>query len=181
MGLANNKLGYGAVSKLMHWGMAALILTIVGIGLYMGDLPRGPEKGEVIGLHKSLGAIAGALVLVRILWHFISPTPTPVGKGWQLRLAHMGHHMLYLLMLVMPLSGILMSVTKGRSVEVFTWFTISPMATKFETLGDFAHDVHLIAAKLLYVMIAVHFVAALYHHFVVKDDTLKRMTHGAAS
>jgi len=176
MNIVNNNQQFGLVSKLIHWLMAALFIAIIAIALYMDELPRGAEKFEWVSLHKAFGVCALAAILLRIAWHRITKAPTPLGEGWQLKLAHLGHVALYLLMLLMPLSGLMMSLAKGHDVTVFNWFTISAFNEKNEMLADITSFIHEGGANLLYLVLAVHIAAALYHHFIVKDDTLKRIT-----
>ncbi len=176
MNITNTHQQFGLVSKLIHWLMAALFIAIIAIALYMDELPRGAEKFEWMSLHKALGACALAAVLLRIVWHRITKAPTPLGDGWQLKLAHLGHVALYLLMLIMPISGLIMSLAGGHDVSVFSWFTLSGFSEKNETLGGIASFIHHNAANLLYLVLLLHVAAALYHHFILKDNTLKRIT-----
>ncbi len=176
MNIVNSNQQFGLVSKLIHWLMAALIILIIAVALYMDELPRGAEKFEWVSLHKALGFCALTAVLLRIIWHRITKTPAPLGDGWQLKLAHLGHTALYLLMLFIPLSGLMMSLAKGHDVVVFNWFTISAFNEKYEMLADITSFIHEGGANLLYLILALHIAAALYHHFIMKDDTLKRIT-----
>jgi cytochrome b561 len=176
MNIVNNNQQFGLVSKLIHWLMAALFIAIIAIALYMDELPRGAEKFEWVSLHKAFGVCALAAILLRIAWHRITKAPTPLGEGWQLKLAHLGHVALYLLMLLMPISGLMMSLAGGHDVAVFNWFTLSGFSEQNETLSGIASFVHHNAANLLYLVLALHVGAALHHHFILKDETLKRIT-----
>ncbi|GDY25621.1 cytochrome b [Agarivorans sp. Toyoura001] len=176
MNVKNNSTQFGLVSKLIHWLMAALIIALVAIALYMDTLPRGAEKSELFSLHKGLGVIALASIFLRIIWHRITKVPSPIGEGIKLKMAHAGHLALYLLMLAMPISGMIMSLAGGHAINFFDLFTIAGFAEKNEWLNGIASEVHYYAAQALYVTLAAHVGAALYHHFLLKDDTIKRMT-----
>lgn len=176
MNIINNSKQFGLISKLIHWSMAVLFIAIIGIAWYMDELPRGAAKFEWMSLHKALGVCALAAILLRIIWHRITKVPAPLGEGWQLKLAHLGHVALYLLMLIMPISGLIMSLAGGHDVAVFSWFTLSGFSEKNESLGGIASFIHHNAANLLYLVLLLHVAAALYHHFILKDNTLKRIT-----
>ncbi|WP_338621716.1 cytochrome b [Agarivorans sp. OAG1] len=176
MNLTNSPQRFGLFSKLIHWLMALLILSLIAIALYMDTLPRGPEKFELYDLHKGLGLLAIAAIAIRIVWHRVSKVPAPIGEGIKLKMAHLGHIALYLLMLAMPISGLIMSLSGGHDVKFFGLFTIAGFAEKNESLNEIGSAIHHYGGQLLYVVLAVHVLAALYHHFILKDDTLKRMT-----
>lgn len=172
---ANNTRRYGIASRVLHLGMALLIMLIVGLGWYGSGLPNGPGKGDVFYWHKSLGALVLLLLVVRLLWHRLSAVPPVALRGWQAKLARAGHHLLYLLMAMMPLSGILMSLANGREVAVFNWLVIGGREQKVEWLGAMAHGAHLFAANVLVAMVGLHVAAALYHRLVAKDGVWERM------
>ncbi|UPW17213.1 cytochrome b [Agarivorans sp. TSD2052] len=174
--IKNNETQFGLVSKLIHWLMAGLFIALIAIALYMDYLPRSPEKFEFFALHKALGVLALVSVFARIVWHRVSQVPAPIAEGFKLKLAHLGHIALYLLMLVMPISGALMSVSGGHDINFFDWFVISGFSEKSEGLNEITGLIHHYGSKALYVVLVGHIAAALYHHFIVKDDTLKRIT-----
>ncbi|WP_221076637.1 cytochrome b [Agarivorans aestuarii] len=176
MNITNSPQRFGLVSKLIHWLMALLILSLIAIALYMDTLPRGPEKFQLFDLHKGLGLIAIAAIAIRIIWHRVSKVPAPIGEGIKLTMAHLGHLALYLLMLAMPISGMMMSLAGGHDVKFFGLFTIAGFAEKNVMLNELGASVHHYAGQLLYVVITGHVLAALYHHFILKDDTIKRIT-----
>ncbi|WP_432464669.1 cytochrome b [Agarivorans sp. QJM3NY_33] len=178
MKIKNSTSHFGMISKLFHWLMAALFIAQIGIALYMDEMQRGPDKWEMIGLHKAIGVLLLLCVLARIVWHRISAAPVPLGMGLMLSLAKLGHHALYLLMLIMPISGVIMSVSGGHNINFFDFFTISGWAEKSPTINSISGTIHEVAATVLYLVLAAHILAALYHHFVVKDETLKRITSG---
>lgn len=175
--LKNTQTTYGSVNKLLHWSIGLLIIGIIGLGLYMTSMDKSDFKWELYGLHKSFGMVVLVLVVARVLWRFLNVTPDlPASMPqWQKTASKLTHYGLYLFMVVYPFSGFLMSVMGGRGVDVFSFIHV-PAFTDGKT--DFASNAHYIHVNLTYFaigLISFHILAALYHHFVVKDDVLKRM------
>jgi cytochrome b561 len=106
---------YTGTAKILHWLMALLIFAMLGLGFYMSDLPLSPQKLQLYSWHKWAGVSAFLLLVIRLAWRITHqppalPTQTPKIQQWA---AHLGHVSLYVLMLVIPLSGWLMSSAKG--------------------------------------------------------------------
>lgn len=169
---------WGATSQLLHWTIAALILSIGAVGLAMGELPRSPKWFWVYTLHKSLGLTVLALVLVRIAWRLYAGAPPPVEgtPRWQARLASLTHGAIYVLILAMPLSGWLYDSASG--LRPFRWFGLAEvpkLSPPHEALADAMHETHELLFWVLIALVIGHAGAALYHHFVRRDATLARM------
>lgn len=173
----NSTTGFGAVSKALHWVMALLVIGILGVGLWMTGLPLGPDKFRIYALHKSFGFCVLMLVIVRMAWHLYSKKPGFVEgmKPWERLAAQAAHVFLYLAMLGMPLSGWLMSSAKGYTVTVFFTFDLPHLIGESEKLGQFFSTAHWVLAYALIAAVAVHIGAALKHHFINKDETLRRI------
>ncbi|WP_221799808.1 cytochrome b [Oceanobacter mangrovi] len=165
---------YNLVSKLFHWGSAVLILGMIVVGLMMEDM-EGPEKFELMGLHKSFGALLLFIVIARILNRFLNPVDDlPEMTAKNIKLAKMGHGLLYLCMLIMPISGILMSQSGGHAVSMFGW-ELPTLVGKEHDFHEFTEGVHGVTANVLILLILGHAGAAIYHHIFMKDRTLLRM------
>ena len=128
-------------------------------------------------MHKAFGVIVLCLVAIRILWRITNATVQAAeGVPPILQLAaKAGHLLLYIFMLVMPISGVLMSRFSGYPISVFEIFTIPAASEKSPELAKLFHATHGYAAWGFVILISVHILAALYHHFIRKDDTLVRM------
>ena len=161
--------------KFMHMVMTLAILSAIGIILYADELPKGAERNELFFWHKSLGLLLAGLIVVRIMMVMACGKPEPVGKGLQKLAAVWVHRLLYVAMLVMPASGIIMSYAGGRAIPFFGLFTIPGAEEKMASLGKLAHEVHELGGNMIIALIVIHVLAALYHHFVLKDGTLARM------
>ena len=168
---------YTPVAKGLHWLMAVMILGLLALGIYMSDLPLSPQKLTLYSWHKWFGVTVFLLVWLRLAWRVTHRPPAlPETLSAPMRLAaHAGHAALYLLMLAIPLSGWLMSSAKGFQTVWFGVLPIPDLLGRDRELGDLLQQVHKLLNLLLMLTLAGHVLAALWHHFVLKDDTLRRM------
>ncbi len=171
---------YSLVMKILHWGMALAFVGLYAVAYIMQDMNNSPEKFQLYGLHKSVGITILVLVLIRFFYRIVHGVPA-ISKNlsplWNLA-ARLGHYSLYLLMVLMPLSGYLMSSAGGHSVSYFGFFQVPLLLQKNPALGGFFHESHEILSYVIYGLVTVHVIMALVHHFILKDDTLTRMTWG---
>jgi cytochrome b561 len=177
--LRNTVSTYGSVSKFLHWLLFILLagLVITGLG---EDVFGESLESVVMGLHKAVGVVVLLLVVVRILWRFANPSPAlpATAAAWENLLARLTHFALYVLMLAQPLTGVLMAQFKGRAIDVFGLFSIPALVAKDKATSHFFEELHEGGWILLTVLVGLHVAAALYHHFVRRDDVLLRMTRG---
>ena len=168
---------YTAVAKGLHWLMAVMILGLLALGIYMSDLPLSPQKLQLYSWHKWAGVTVFLLVWLRLAWRVTHRPPAlPEAMAPLMRLAaHAGHAALYVLMIVIPLSGWLMSSAKGFQTVWFGVLPIPDLVGRDKALGDLLQEVHEALNVLLMLTLAGHVAAALWHHFILKDDTLRRM------
>ena len=168
---------YTPVAKGLHWLMAVLILGLLALGIYMSDLPLSPQKLQLYSWHKWFGVTVFLLLWLRLAWRVTHRPPAlPETLSPPMRLAaHAGHAALYGLMVVIPLSGWLMSSAKGVQTVWFGVLPIPALRGRDKALGDLLKEAHEALNWLLMLTLAGHLSAALWHHFVLKDDTLRRM------
>ena len=168
---------YTAVAKSLHWLTALLILGMLALGFYMTDLPLSPDKLQYYAWHKWAGVSVFLLVWLRLAWRLMFPPPAlPAGLSSAMALAaHAGHWALYALMVVIPLTGWLMSSAKGFQTVWFGVLPLPDLLAKDKALGDQLAQLHWALNVGLLLLIAGHAAAALWHHLVHKDDTLRRM------
>lgn len=172
---------YTRTAVALHWTLAILLVVMIAIGLYMTDLPRNtPERSFFFNLHKSLGLLAAAIILVRIAWRlrFKAPGLERLAPQWQAATAKISHGLLYGCMLFMPLTGYLGSAFNKYGVKFFglplpKWAAVNP------ELHEIFTTAHHWIASLFITLIVIHVVAALYHA-VRRDRIFRRMWFGAA-
>ncbi|MGB0719438.1 MAG: cytochrome b [Bdellovibrionales bacterium] len=165
------------ISRLNHWGIAVFFLAMLGFGFYLafGDIPRA-DKGPLMGLHKALGVVFLAFASWRVIWRLAQGFPKDIAimPNWQSLAAKATHWALLAAVIIMPVSGVLMSIFSGRAVNVFDIVTI-PAQPKNEAIQFAAHNMHEIAPYIIAALILLHAAAAVKHHAIDKDATLKRM------
>lgn len=175
--LRNSQATYGLVAYVLHWLMAILLFSVFALGIWMVDLSyydawyvRGPN------LHRSLGVLFFALLVLRMIWRLSNPQPAFEKSlaAWERFAAKAMQYVLYLLMFLIPISGYLITTAKGRPVSVFGLFEL-PATLQLETKVDLLGQWHEVMAWLIIVLVALHALAALKHHFFDKDDSLKKM------
>jgi cytochrome b561 len=176
--LKNSATAYGVVSRLLHWMIAVLMFGLIGLGWWMVGLNfYHPDYHSSLSLHKSLGMIALGLATMKIVWRILSPPPVLAATltGTQRRLATGMHRLLWLGIIVVPLSGYGISTSEGAGVDVFDWFSIPAWLPRSETLRDMVTTLHEWVAYGIGAFALFHALAALKHQFVDRDGTLRRM------
>lgn len=174
----NSSSHYGLVSILMHWLVAVAVFGLFALGFWMVELDyySGWYK-TAPDLHKSMGLLLFAVMLVRLLWRWISPPPASLpSHGPRTRLASkLGHGFLYLGLFVLMISGYLISTADGRGIQVFGLFEVPASLTRIPNQEDIAGLVHEYLGWALVICAGLHGLAALKHHFIDRDRTLLRM------
>ena len=159
-----------------HWLIAILILAAFPLGLYMHELTLSPTKLKLYSYHKWIGMTVLLLFVPRILWRLTHRPPAPLPMpAWQHKIAEGTHHLLYLLMFLVPLSGWLMSSAKGFQVVYFGVLPIPDLIGKDKELGELLEEMHEVLSWSLISLVGLHLAGALKHHIIDKDSTLRRM------
>ena len=177
MSLKNTSESYGTLTIILHWLMAVMIMMIVFIGFTMTGMEDGDEKWKIYATHKAAGLIILTLALFRWFWMLTNEKPKPL-SGWsnaEVGIGHATKWILMIMMLAMPVAGIIMSLASGNDIGFFGLFTIEAFAEKNKPLASIAHEIHEIGGIVIAVVIGLHILAALKHHFLKKDNTLGRM------
>ena len=171
---------YTGVAIGLHWLIGLMILISFGVGLYMVDLSLSPTKLRLYSWHKWAGVTIFTLVFIRCLWRLTHTAPAlPVDMPrWQRVAAEASHYLLYALMIAIPLSGWLMSSAKGFQTVYFGVLPIPDLLDKNKELGETLALVHKVLNFTMIGIVVVHAAAALKHHFIDKDDILRRMQPG---
>jgi len=168
---------YSTPAIVLHWLVALLIFVAFPLGLYMADLPLSPEKLKLFSYHKWIGVTVFMLAGLRVVWRLThTPPPLPASvASWQRRASAVAHGLLYLLILVVPISGWLMSSAKGVQT---VWFGVLPLPDligKDKALGHLLEEVHETLNYTLLALVVLHVAGALQHHFIERQPFLQRM------
>ena len=179
--LKNTTNSYGVVAKGFHWLLFLMLTFSIVAGNFLASMPKGAEKLQAAGMHKSFGAVILMLIMLRLVWRLINKTPrlpdeTTAGEAFMATAMHRG---LYVLMFAQPLSGIMMSQAAGFPVSFFGLFEFPVFLDKNPELAKTFLSIHGTVWILLIIAVIGHAGAALHHHFIRKDNVLKQMTPGA--
>jgi cytochrome b561 len=178
--LKNTRETYGTVSKTLHWLIALLIITLVIVGYIMTDMAPGDLKWTFYSLHKATGVTVFMLVVLRLIWRLqnINPSLPASLPYWQVFLSNLTIILLYIMMFLMPLSGLVFSLMSGHAVSYFGLFTIPALSQGATPMGSAARFIHIYGAYSLIGFVILHILGGFYHHFILKDNVLKRMMPG---
>jgi cytochrome b561 len=177
MPLRNTANSYGAVAKLLHWGILVLIIAQYVLAEAAEELEDGPDKFATIGNHKSIGMLILLLMIARIGWKLANrglPQPVPMARAQQIAAAA-GHGILYLLLLILPLSGWMMSSAAGYPTTLFGLFEFPMLLGENHGLHEALEEVHETLFNAVVIVAVLHALAAVFHHVWMQDDTLRRM------
>ncbi len=161
---------------LIHWLTLLVVIGMFASGLWMVDLTYYSDWYKTAPhWHKSVGLLLFAITLVRLMSRASTRRPPTFGSKFEKLASKLGHSAIYLVLLALFTSGYLISTADGRAIEVFNWFAVPGFGAFIENQEDLAGEVHFYLAWTLIVLASSHGFAALKHHFIDKDDTLKQM------
>ncbi len=193
MMIKNTSQNYGSIAKWLHWVTAVLFLASYCTVYYRHWFTeeKTPENWIALQLHLSVGVSIAVIVILRIIWRVLNRVPDlEPGTSLEHTMAHIGHYSLYAIMIIMPVTGY---IGTGVNTEFFMWFDIPKFEStqvftmivsdglgisfkEFEKPVDFIHK-DIMGVWVVWMLIAGHAAAALYHQFVKKDRTLRKMTN----
>lgn len=177
MSLLNTQTRYGSLSILLHWLMLLLFIGAYGFVEFHDMFPKGSEqRGLMMSLHFSFGMTIFLLVWVRLIARLMAPTPaiTPAIPKWQHIISNLFHAALYIFMICMPFAGYIGRMLAGRVTYLFG----IPLPVFLDVNKDLAKTIletHMTVGNIGYFVIGFHALAALFHHYVQRDNTLTRM------
>ena len=181
MSIRDTTAGYGLPTRLVHWLMAVAIVGMYFLGLWMVDLDYySPYYRTAPDIHRSIGMLLLLLLVIRFGWRLANARPSdedlsPVERV----LAKLVHWGFYPLLFALMVSGYLMSTADGRPVEVFNWFSV-PALIHDKGMEKTFGEIHELLAHLTMIVVLLHAIAALKHHFFDRSRTLVRMWSGSA-
>lgn len=167
------------VLRVLHWVIAILILTLFCVGLYMTGLEdNDSSRPTIYGLHKAFGALVLMLAAVRLTVRLATATPpNPPIAPWELWLANVTHVLLYVMLFIVPLSGIWMSNSYGYGVSFFG-LELPRLFPENKEIAHIAEERHELLAFTLIGLVVLHVSGALKHRFIDRNDVIYRMTFG---
>jgi cytochrome b561 len=173
----NSNTRYGSASIILHWLMALLFVGVYA-SIELRELyPKGSDPREALKVwHFMLGLSVLLLVAIRLYFKASSPTPniSPAPKQWQTIITKLAHLALYVLMIGMPLLGWFLLSAAGKPIPFFG-LELPALIAKNKDLASTLKELHQTIGVLGYYIIGLHAIAALFHHYVLKDNTLTRM------
>lgn len=180
MGLRNTTVEWGSLARALHWIIAIGIFALIYLGLEQAGMERGDEKSRIRFIHASIATVLLILMTVRIVWRFMNETPahpdnTPALQKLVADLVHWG---LYVVVFAQLIAGAFISGTGGRGLPLFGIASIPLPIAENEESHEWWEEVHEFMWKPLAALVVLHILGALYHHFVLKNDVVRRMTHG---
>lgn len=167
---------FGTVTRFFHWLIVILMAAMLTIGFTMTRIEPSMLQANLFFVHKSLGMCVAMIAVLWIIWRLINVRP---GLGqlskWQRIAAHSAHGFLFLALLLLPITGVIMSSAYGRPPSFFGLWHLRLPIPKDQTLADFFDRFHILLVWITVVLLTLHILAALKHHFLDKDGILKRM------
>jgi cytochrome b561 len=177
MSMQDSPTNYGAVSRVNHWVGALIVLTLLGIGLYFSDMPRGPEKSFWRNLHIAIGTIASLFLLFRVFWRLRSTSPLALPQKPALQMfSKIVHWLLLAGIVVLAITGPLSIWSTGRPIKIFDLAAIPSPFPAFRSLHGPLEDIHSFVADAMMYLIGLHLLGVIKHQFIDHDGILKRMT-----
>jgi len=175
MQIKNTRHRYGLISSLFHWVSAILVISTFSLGFYLASLSWGIEKFNLVDIHASIGCTIVLFVILRMLWRFNSPAPKPIVtskiQGFAMYMVHLT---LLLLLIALFSSGYIMISSGGNPVKLFDIFFMPELQQSSSTAKQF-RNFHEILVWTFIGVLSLHVLAALFHHFIKRDATLKRI------
>jgi cytochrome b561 len=174
--LRNTTAAWGAMSLLLHWLVVFLIVVQWGLAKYAATQTLAGKIGP-LGLHKSIGITILALAALRLIWRLLNPTPSAPDdqRAWERGLARISHVILYALIFALPISGWLMSSARNFAISWFGVMQVPPLVLPDPRLFKQMDHLHHFLFTTLLVVVSLHVLGAIKHHYIDRDDVLRRM------
>jgi len=171
---------YSPVARFLHWVIAALVVIMIVVGVTIANTGDWPGKTVVYDLHKSTGIVLLPLILFRLIYrlsHPPPPLPADIPPMQQMA-AYANHWALYALLIAQPIVGWIATSAYPAPIPVYWLFEMPRIWPEDRAFSERMFTVHAAIAGTLAVLVLIHVSAALYHHFIRRDDVLMRMLRG---
>ena len=176
MNIFNSQKEYGLLAKLFHWITFVILIAQIPFGFYLVGLEFSDRRIDLENIHILIGITIFYITLFRLVWKFFNSSPTEGNsffKG-QIFIAKANHFFLYLSIFTITISGILKKLYMGEKLN-FLFFSYGFKKDNFQ-LADLYYEVHIYANYLLIVLVVVHILAVIVHHFIFKDKILDKIS-----
>jgi cytochrome b561 len=165
---------YGLIAKIFHWVTFLFLLIQIPFGFYLADLEFSVERVDLENLHNIGGMIILYFIILRVFWKLFNQTPEINNSSKrQIILAKLNHFLLYLIIIVIALSGILKKYFIEEPVNLL-FMTIQSNQTNFK-ISDFFSEVHEVGTAIFIILFILHVFAVIYHHLILKDKILNKI------
>ncbi len=181
--MRNTKQSWGSAARLFHWGLGFAIIGMLAYGWWMNHMAARPDRLFYRSIHADIGYVILLLMVIRLVWRAINPAPEPAADTprWERILASATHWALYAVTIIVALLGWAHSGAHDPSyADWFGLFRVPQFTTPDKATASFFEHRHIYAAYVLAGLVALHVVAALYHHFIKHDSVTARMVSGEA-
>ncbi len=171
---------YSSLSITLHWAMLLLLIAVYACMELRGYYPKGSDFREGLKMwHFMFGLTILLLVLIRVVARVTGGTPPiiPDPPAWQTLIARLTHLALYAFMIAMPIAGWVILSASGKTIP-FYGLDLPALVGPDKAFAEQVKELHETVATIGYFLVGLHAVAALFHHYIVKDDTLRRMMPG---
>ena len=180
----NTPTGWGSVTRWFHWVLGVLIIGMLAYGYWMNHFAARPDRFFHRSIHADIGYVVLLLLVLRIVWRIFNPSPPlPAGTSrWERLAAWLNHAALYVVTFIVAMLG--WAHSGARTPDYSSWFGLFrvPQFTSPDKAAARAYeDNHILGAYILMGLVALHILAALYHHFYKRDRVLMRMVDGKPS
>ncbi len=175
--LGNTSGAYGAVARALHWSIALLVIAALVFVEIHEYFPRGGAvRALLLDGHYQFGLLVFALVWVRLGWRLdqVEPAITPPLPAWQRNVSHAVQWLFYALMAAQPALGLALTQAQGKAVS-YLGIPIARLVAQSKPLASQIREVHEWSGNVMIGLIGVHVAISLWHHWVRRDDTLRRM------
>ena len=180
MPVPRDKRGYTLPARVLHWLTAIIVIAIIPAGIYMAGASPGPTTNLIYNLHRSFGFVLLPIMLIRLGYRLMVPPPAlpPDIPPFQQFVAHATHWALYALLIIQPIIGWIATSAYRAPVSIFWLFELPPIWPQNRAFSEALFEVHEVLGFAIAALALAHIGAALYHHFIRKDDVLLRMMRG---
>jgi len=180
MSLRNTDQSFGSLAKFFHWTIALFIIGLLCFGFYMVGIQDEIQREQAFNMHKLFGLSVLVLASLRLVWRWMNPVPVlPHMPWWELALEKTVKFCLYLAMFAMPISGWIFSTAAGHAPHIGQFIIPAPFVKLDIHFAGVVFQVHQYTGWAIIVLLCMHVAGGFKHHFIDKDNILKRMLPGS--